>query len=122
MRSPPHAPPHDRPSPRRARTARPPLDSPSGLASRRASRPASHLACRARRPLDSRSQRTEERGPSKIPSLDPETGVVGAQGFAYKNYGAFDVATSFIGHMGFGLSSGIFYGLLDSMGGSSVAF
>ncbi len=47
---------------------------------------------------------------AKIPSLDPETGVVGAQGFAYKNYGALDVATSFIGHMGFGLSTGIFYG------------
>ncbi len=59
---------------------------------------------------------------AKIPSLDPETGVVGAQGFAYKNYGALDVATSFIGHMGFGLSTGIVYGLLHSMGGSSVAF
>jgi len=57
-----------------------------------------------------------------IPSLDPETGAVGKQGLAYKNYGALDVATSFIGHMGFGLSVGILYGLLHSMGGSSVAF
>jgi len=59
---------------------------------------------------------------AKIPSLDPDTGVVGAQGFAYKNYGALDVATSFVGHMAFGLSTGIFYGLLHSAGGSGVAF
>ncbi len=37
-----------------------------------------------------------------IPSLDPATGVVGAQGFAYNNYGALDVITSFVGHMSFG--------------------
>lgn len=59
---------------------------------------------------------------AKIPSLDPTTGVIGAQGFAYKNYGFLDVATSFMGHMIFGLSTGILYGLLHSMGGSILAF
>ncbi len=60
---------------------------------------------------------------AKIPSLDPATGVIGAQGFAYKNYGALDVATGAFGHLvGFGLSFGILYGLLHSMGGGSVAF
>lgn len=58
----------------------------------------------------------------KIPSLDPETGVIGAQGFAYKNYGGLDVMTSFMGHMIFGLSTGVLYGLLHAAGGSSVAF
>lgn len=57
-----------------------------------------------------------------IPSLDPATGTVGGQGFAYKNYGALDVTMSFMGHLLFGLSIGILYGLLLSMGGSSVAF
>jgi hypothetical protein len=57
-----------------------------------------------------------------IPSLDPATGVVGAQGFAYKNYGGLDVATSFMGHLIFGLSTGVLYGLLHSMGGASAAF
>jgi hypothetical protein len=32
------------------------------------------------------------------------------------------VATSFVGHMIFGLSTGILYGLLHAMGGASVAF
>ncbi len=50
------------------------------------------------------------------------TGAVGAQGFAYKNYGALDVATSFVGHMTFGLVTGVLYGLLHSLGGSGVAF
>ncbi len=59
---------------------------------------------------------------AKIPSLDPDTGVVGAQGFAYKNYGALDVATSFMGHLVFGAGTGIFYGLLHSSGGSAAAF
>ncbi len=57
-----------------------------------------------------------------IPSLDPATGVVGAQGFAYRNYGGLDVATSFMGHLIFGLSTGVLYGLLHSMGGASAAF
>ncbi len=57
-----------------------------------------------------------------IPSLDPATGTVGGQGFAYKNYGLLDVTMSFMGHLIFGLSTGILYGLLHSMGGSSVAF
>lgn len=58
-----------------------------------------------------------------IPSVDPETGDVGKQGFAYKNYGPLDVVTSAVGHLiGFGLSFGILYGLLHSMGGSNVAF
>lgn len=52
-----------------------------------------------------------------IPSLDPTTGIVGGQGLAYKNYGALDVATTFVGHLGFGLSMAIFYGLLHSGGG-----
>ncbi len=59
---------------------------------------------------------------AKIPSLDPATGVVGAQGFAYVNYGALDVATSAVGHLVFGLTTGILYGLLHSAGGSSLAF
>ncbi len=49
-----------------------------------------------------------------IPSLDPETGAVGQQGFAYKNYGALDVMTSFVGHLTFGLLTGIIYGALVS--------
>lgn len=57
-----------------------------------------------------------------IPSIDPETGAVGRQGFAYKNYGALDVATSFVGHLSFGLLTGIFYGLFHSGGGTSLAF
>ncbi len=57
-----------------------------------------------------------------LPSLDPETNEVGKQGFAYRNYGALDVATSFVGHLSFGLFTGIFYGLLHSGGGSGVAF
>lgn len=51
---------------------------------------------------------------ARIPSLDPETGVIGAQGFAYKNYGFLDVITSFTGHLIFGLITGILYGLLHS--------
>ncbi len=57
-----------------------------------------------------------------IPSIDPDTGEVGEQGFAYRNYGALDVLTSFVGHMGFGLSVGILYGYLHSGGGSGLAF
>lgn len=45
-----------------------------------------------------------------IPSLDPETGLIGKQGFAYKNYGALDVVTSFMGHLIFGLTTGLLYG------------
>ncbi len=59
---------------------------------------------------------------AKIPSLDPATGAIRAQGFAYRNYGALDVATSLVGHLMFGLSTGILYGLLHSMGGSGAAF
>jgi hypothetical protein len=57
-----------------------------------------------------------------VPSIDPETGAVGTQGFAYRSYGALDVATSFIGHLGFGLATGIFYGLLHPNGGTGAAF
>ncbi len=57
-----------------------------------------------------------------LPSLDPETEVVGAQGFAYRHYGALDVATSFVGHMAFGVLTAIFYALLHSMGGPGAAF
>jgi hypothetical protein len=57
-----------------------------------------------------------------IPSIDPDTGEVGRQGFAYKNYGGLDVATSFIGHMAFGALTGIFYGYFHSGGGSGLAF
>ncbi len=57
-----------------------------------------------------------------IPSTDPETQVIGGQGLAYKNYGALDVATSVVGHLGFGLSMAIVYGLLHSGGGSSLIF
>ncbi len=57
-----------------------------------------------------------------IPSLDPVTGEIGKQGFAYRNYGALDVATSFVGHLAFGLLTGIFYGLFHSGGGAGFAF
>jgi hypothetical protein len=57
-----------------------------------------------------------------LPSLDPETGVVGGQGLAYKNYGILDVGTSFFGHMMFGLSTAILYGLLHTDGGSNLLF
>lgn len=49
---------------------------------------------------------------ARIPSLDPDNGVIGAQGFAYKNYGFLDVLTSFTGHMIFGVTTGVLYGLL----------
>ncbi len=55
-----------------------------------------------------------------LPSIDPETGEVGKQGFAYRNYGALDVATSFIGHMSFGLLTAVFYALLHPNGGSAL--
>ena len=57
-----------------------------------------------------------------IPSIDPETGEVRKQGFAYKNYGALDVVTSFVGHMSFGVLTGILYGYFHSGGGSGLAF
>ncbi len=57
-----------------------------------------------------------------IPSLDPATGVIGGQGLAYKNYGALDVATTFVGHLGFGLSTAILYGLFHSLGGTDLIF
>jgi hypothetical protein len=57
-----------------------------------------------------------------IPSIDPETGEVGKQGFAYRNYGGLDVFTSFIGHLSFGVLTGILYGFLQSGGGSGLAF
>jgi hypothetical protein len=57
-----------------------------------------------------------------IPSIDPDTGEVGKQGFAYKNYGGLDVATSFIGHLAFGAVTGILYGYFHSGGGSGLAF
>jgi hypothetical protein len=56
-----------------------------------------------------------------LPSVDPDTGEVGKQGFAYRHYGALDVATSFVGHLSFGLLTGIFYGLFHSGGGSGLA-
>ncbi len=57
-----------------------------------------------------------------IPSIDPDTGEVGKQGFAYRNYGALDVATSFVGHMSFGVLTAIFYGLFHSNGGAGLVF
>lgn len=57
-----------------------------------------------------------------IPSTDPETAVIGGQGFAYRNYGPLDVATSVVGHLGFGLSMAIFYGLLHPDRGSGLIF
>ncbi|MDP9445150.1 MAG: hypothetical protein M3P83_12690 [Actinomycetota bacterium] len=57
-----------------------------------------------------------------IPSIDPDTGEVRKQGFAYRNYGALDVGTSFVGHLAFGLLTGIFYGLFHSGGGTGLAF
>jgi hypothetical protein len=55
-----------------------------------------------------------------LPSLDPETGEVGKQGLAYRNYGALDVATSFAGHLSFGVLTGALYGLFHSGGGSGL--
>ncbi len=57
-----------------------------------------------------------------LPSTDPATGVIGGQGIAYKNYGALDVATTFVGHLAFGLSTAILYGLLHSGGGTDLIF
>jgi hypothetical protein len=57
-----------------------------------------------------------------IPSIDPETGEVGKQGFAYRNYGALDVVTSFVGHLSFGILTGILYAFFHSGGGSGLAF
>ena len=57
-----------------------------------------------------------------IPSLNPDTGNLREQGLAYKNYGPLDVVTSLVGHLVFGLSTGVLYGLLHSMGGSGAAF
>jgi hypothetical protein len=57
-----------------------------------------------------------------IPSIDPDTGEVGKQGFAYKNYGGLDVATSLVGHLAFGAVTGILYGYFHSGGGSGLAF
>jgi hypothetical protein len=56
-----------------------------------------------------------------LPSLDPDTGAVGQQGFAYRNYGALDVATSFVGHLTFGVLTGILYGVFHSGGGGGLA-
>ena len=55
-----------------------------------------------------------------IPSTDPETGVTGGQGLAYKNYGALDVVTSLVGHLGFGAAMAIFYALLHTAGSSNL--
>jgi hypothetical protein len=57
-----------------------------------------------------------------LPSLDPETGEIGKQGLAYKNYGALDVVTSLVGHLAFGTLTGILYGYFHSGGGSDLAF
>lgn len=57
-----------------------------------------------------------------IPSLNPDTGLLREQGFAYKNYGALDVGTSFMGHVAFGVLTGILYGYFHSAGGSGLAF
>jgi hypothetical protein len=55
-----------------------------------------------------------------LPSLNPDTGEVGQQGFAYRNYGALDVATSFVGHLSFGVLTGILYGVFHSGGGNAL--
>jgi hypothetical protein len=57
-----------------------------------------------------------------IPSLNPDTGNLREQGFAYKNYGALDVVTSLVGHLAFGTLVGILYGYFHSGGGSGLAF
>jgi hypothetical protein len=57
-----------------------------------------------------------------IPSLNPDTGNLREQGFAYKNYGSLDVVTSLVGHLAFGTLTGILYGYFHSGGGSSLAF
>ena len=55
-----------------------------------------------------------------LPSVDPETNEVGRQGFAYKNYGKLDVATSFVGHLTFGLLTAALYALFHSGGGPQL--
>ncbi len=57
-----------------------------------------------------------------ISSLNAETGQLREQGFAYKNYGALDVVTSLIGHLAFGVLTGVLYGYFHSGGGSNLAF
>ncbi len=57
-----------------------------------------------------------------IPSLDPATGIIGGQGLAYRRYGALDVGTSVFGHLMFGLSTAVIYGLLHSDGGLELVF
>ncbi|MDP8899573.1 MAG: hypothetical protein M3N33_00175 [Actinomycetota bacterium] len=57
-----------------------------------------------------------------IPSTDPATEVIGGQGLAYRNYGVLDVATTFVGHLAFGLTTAIIYGLLHSRGGTDLIF
>jgi hypothetical protein len=55
-----------------------------------------------------------------LPSVDPETDEVGRQGVGYKNYGGLDMATFLMGHLSFGLLTGIFYGIFHS--GTGLAF
>jgi hypothetical protein len=55
-----------------------------------------------------------------IPSLNPDTGNLREQGFAYKNYGALDVVSALVGHLAFGTLTGILYGYFHS--GSGLAF
>ncbi|WP_189012278.1 hypothetical protein [Deinococcus malanensis] len=51
---------------------------------------------------------------TEIPSLDPTTGVVGAQGLAYENYGALDIVTPLMGHLMFGLLTGVLFAAFQS--------
>ncbi|PLS81492.1 hypothetical protein CYG49_01930 [Candidatus Saccharibacteria bacterium] len=51
---------------------------------------------------------------AKLPSLDPATGVIGAQGVGYKNYGLLDVVTFMSGHLMFGLLTGVLYAAFSS--------
>lgn len=44
-----------------------------------------------------------------------------SRAFAYRNYGALDVATSLVGHLTFGVLTGVLYGLFHSGGGSGLA-
>lgn len=57
-----------------------------------------------------------------LPSRDSSTGEVGRQGVGYRRYGVRDVVTMFVGHLLFGVLTGIVYALLHSGGGPGLAF
>ena len=55
-----------------------------------------------------------------ISPADPATGINDAQGSAYTNYSALDVATTLVVHLAFGPTTAIIYGLIHSRGGTDL--